>query len=373
MGTLAHRGRVALGTTIALLVLASGGEAHGAPGPLQPAPEIQRKFRSCLKDAEDRSARKDCALERKELLQAHRAWIGEAQEELEARKKTLATQRATCVRLKDGKGVQESDRWLKAAALWWKQIRRFAKRGGTAPGWEPQALPRGCQEQPAASAGSKEVAPPEAPPRPAPLERRPAEVPAEAPPVPERETAATIDEPERAKIPERRPRFSGEGSSSGAPPATGAAAQPGWMLGLLMRPVFCLSNCSGTMFSFGFELGYKLLALGFRYAYSSGGSFLFPDLRFFYDIPILGQVLFLTPFFEVSPMAAFGGGATIFQLILRPGARLTARLGERSYFFFEPLAFDLGVYTSASGSRGSASSTAFVLRYDLGFGFGMRF
>jgi hypothetical protein len=159
-----------------------------------------------------------------------------------------------------------------------------------------------------------------------------------------------------------------------APPAEPPAAKepkPGYV-GAMLRPLICVATCQGTLVSFGVEAGYKYAGAALRFAFKDGATFIIPDVRLFYEFKPLPQFL-ITPAFEFSPMVGLGGGATFVQITLRPALRFSYAIMPELVVFAEPLAFDFGVYTTASGGGFSGSSSQFVARYDIGLGAQYRF
>ncbi len=142
--------------------------------------------------------------------------------------------------------------------------------------------------------------------------------------------------------------------------------------GVVMRPLFCIKNCSGTtVFSVGPEVSFGSFGLAWRFVRDSGITWHMPDIRFAYEIP-LGPIS-VAPLVEFTPMFATQDGFTIVQLILRPGVRVYWKPIPLVALFVEPFALDIGFYTRVSGSGASMSSTDTSTRYNLGFGAAIRF
>jgi hypothetical protein len=149
-----------------------------------------------------------------------------------------------------------------------------------------------------------------------------------------------------------------------APPPTGP---PRSGVGLLLRPVFCLSKCEGNFFTFGPEIHGKYAGFALRYGRDSGTNILYPDIRFHYEVRLLRQ-LGITPFLEITPAYQGGSGVHLFELILRPGVRLAFAPIPELLVFLEPFALDLAFFRYVSTPGGDGTNTDFVVRYSLGFG-----
>lgn len=143
-----------------------------------------------------------------------------------------------------------------------------------------------------------------------------------------------------------------------------------WRTGFLVRVPACVSRCDGTIPTFGWELGYRFFAFGLRYGIRDGAHFLYPDLRFFHDIPLTPRVI-VTPFFGISPSYAHAEDLDIFELVLRPGLRLAYAVTPLSVIFVEPFALDIGVARAVSG--GLLPDRGTTVRYSIGFGVQRRF
>jgi len=150
-------------------------------------------------------------------------------------------------------------------------------------------------------------------------------------------------------------------------------AKPGYV-GLLVRPAFCLDNCAGdAIISFGVEAGYKYIGFGLRYAYKNKFHNLIPDLRGFYDIQLVRNLV-LTPLVEFSPMFAFGSHSKSMELIIRPGVRIAYSPMPYMMLFLEPLLIDLGFYRKGwVDGQGSSSAWKLITRYGIGLGIQTRF
>jgi len=155
------------------------------------------------------------------------------------------------------------------------------------------------------------------------------------------------------------------------PLVDGLFSKPGYV-GLLARPAVCLSNCDGTVFTFGAEAGYRFIGLALRYAYRAGGHFFYPDLRLFWEFG-LGRNLTLTPLVEFTPQVTTGSGSTCLQLMFRPGVRIGWAPVPYMMLFLEPFAMDVAFYTRLSSPGLTITSYQPVLRYNFGFGLQARF
>jgi hypothetical protein len=144
-------------------------------------------------------------------------------------------------------------------------------------------------------------------------------------------------------------------------------------VGLLLRPVVCMSNCgSGTVFSFGAEAGYKFIGLALRYGYKQQMHFLYPDLRFYWEIG-MGRNLTLTPLLEFTPQVTTGGGASNLDLVVRPGVRIGWAPVPYMMVFLEPIAVDLSFFHRSSVGSSTRTSTDLRAFYTFGFGLQARF
>lgn len=149
-------------------------------------------------------------------------------------------------------------------------------------------------------------------------------------------------------------------------------AKPGFV-GLLMRPFFCLDGCDGNAFTFGAEAGYKFIAFAVRYGYKDSTHFLIPDFRGYYDFQVVRN-LTISPMLEFSPMFMFGDAAKGFNMIIRPGVRVSYAPLPYMMIFIEPFLLDIGVFSKTwVDGGGSATSSDVVTRYNLGFGIQTRF
>jgi len=150
--------------------------------------------------------------------------------------------------------------------------------------------------------------------------------------------------------------------------------------GGLFRVVRCAKNCSGTLFTFGGEIGGGFTTFAFRYGYKSSTHYFFPDFRFSYTFP-LPLSLEVTPMLEFTPMITTakvsGVSVKTLQLILRPGVRVGWSPVDLVSIFVEPFLWDFGFYTkvwaSGGGPVASGSSKTLVQRYNFGFGAVVRF
>ena len=125
--------------------------------------------------------------------------------------------------------------------------------------------------------------------------------------------------------------------------------------GVVMRPNFCIQNCSTTVFSVGPEVSWKYFAFAWRFAFDSGVTYHNPDIRFAYEIP-LGPIS-IAPLIEFTPMFGNASGISILQLILRPGVRVYWKPIPLLALFIEPFALDVGFYTRASAGSLSVTSS----------------
>lgn len=162
--------------------------------------------------------------------------------------------------------------------------------------------------------------------------------------------------------------------------AHSSIARAEFAVGPLFRVVTCVSNCSGTLFTFGGELGGGITSFAFRYGYRNSGHYLFPDFRVSYTFS-LPMSLEVTPLFEFTPMMKFSKQSGVsekgIQLVLRPGVRVGWAPTSFVSIFVEPILWDFGVYTKVwvSGGLGSHSESPkeLVSRYSFGFGALLRF
>lgn len=154
--------------------------------------------------------------------------------------------------------------------------------------------------------------------------------------------------------------------------ASGEARATSGYFGFSVRPSVCLVNCQGTLLTFGPEFGYGFIGFGLRFGFQDGISYYFPDLRFFLDARLSKRV-YLTPFVEFTPMIGTSGDLSVMQLIVRPGVRINFAVARPLWFFIEPFAVDLGLFTSVSEPGVAAVRTGDpVLRYVMGFGLQLR-
>jgi hypothetical protein len=144
-------------------------------------------------------------------------------------------------------------------------------------------------------------------------------------------------------------------------------AAPGFV-GFEVRPTVCLSNCDGALVTFGPEFGYRFIGMALRFGFRDDVTYFFPDLRFYFEGRVARRV-YVTPFFEFTPMLGFGDGSTLVQLILRPGFRVSFAAARNFWIYFEPMALDIAVYTSETvAGFYTAHTTTPVVSYTLGFG-----
>ncbi|MBI3071286.1 MAG: hypothetical protein HYY84_04080 [Deltaproteobacteria bacterium] len=155
--------------------------------------------------------------------------------------------------------------------------------------------------------------------------------------------------------------------SSNEKPASAAS----FGAGVVMRPNFCLKNCSTTVFSIGPEVSWKYFAFAWRFAFEDGVTYHNPDIRFAYEIP-LGPIS-VAPLLEFTPMFGSTSGISILQLIIRPGVRVYWKPIPLLALFVEPFALDVGFYSKVSSGSFSMTSSDLSLRYHLGFGAAFRF
>jgi hypothetical protein len=125
-------------------------------------------------------------------------------------------------------------------------------------------------------------------------------------------------------------------------------------VGFIFRPDICMSNCSVTIVTFGVETVHKMFAFAFRYGYKDNAHYFYPDLRFFWDIPIIPR-LFVTPLGEFTPM--FGYFNTSFYDAsyssffihpqLRTGVRVRYDILPNFAVFLEPMLLEFTPYRGA--------------------------
>ena len=142
-------------------------------------------------------------------------------------------------------------------------------------------------------------------------------------------------------------------------------------VGVVSRPIFCLSSCTGNAFSVGPEVSWGVFAIAWRFVRDGGYTLHIPDIRFAYEIPV-GPIS-VAPLLEFSPMFAFLSGDSSLQLVLRPGVRVYWKPTPLIALFVEPIALDIAIYSKLYEAVSSTSSTDMQIRYNLGFGVAVRF
>src|SRR5262249_29863775 len=116
-------------------------------------------------------------------------------------------------------------------------------------------------------------------------------------------------------------------------------------LGLIVRPLVCVSECSDPNASLGVEVGYWFIGAAARITPRRDTFSPAVDVRLFYEFRPIPQMT-IGPAFEVSAIWTLTAHSLErVQVALHPGARIGYQPVPRFMLFAEPLAFEIGVHT----------------------------